>query len=705
MDGTFRLHCEELTGQTDDPAARQRRFRGVIMSDGAGKRVVPERDTIDLLAVTTTMEVGVDIGPLRAVFQANMPPQRFNYQQRVGRAGRRGQAFSMVVTVCRTRSHDLYYFQESLKITGDVPPPPFLTKRMPDIAKRFLRKWWLNAAFTKLRASHGVAWPADGMRPPDIHGEFLPTVEYDDVWRTRLLEALTSVEPEAQRVAELLRHGSELKFEELWMSASELIEEIDELKHRPDATQSGLAHSLAELGKLPMYGMPTRSRNLYIGTKIARTGSEEEWIKIDRDLDVAVFEFAPGALVRKDKMAYRSIGFTGAMRGFSYRKKENVVNPLGDPFGQPFWLLECQNCNAWYHFDSTPNEELPECEACGEQLSKEFAAECREPLGFRTNFRRGAAADRDAPLNRHRSLIAETGAPRLVVIENINVSASVRSGRLYRLNRGEADPAFPGAWQGFHASRGEDRNVRGDLKATFSKQWLDPAWVDDRSFGVKEFKPEGGDDAIMGGVWLAAGKTTDLLSVSPTMVHRGLDLANLVGSRSLEGLDSGQCLRALASTAIRSAALSASFILATRAAEELDIDPEEFDVLDPRIARVSGGTIKPILQIADHLINGAGFVRALESNGWELLRTIVSSVVSDETKYPLNVIMSGDHEERCAGACYRCLLRYRNQSYHGLLDWRLGLAYLAALNDSDFTSGLVGEFASHPFLRSWESLV
>src|SRR5262249_54857185 len=121
---------------------------------------LPEREEIDLLAVTTTMEVGIDIGPLQAILQANMPPQRFNYQQRVGRAGRRKQAYSVVLTVCRTKSHDLYYFREPRKITGDVPPPPFLTKRMPNIARRFLWKWWLNAAFTRLRSSQPGPWPA-----------------------------------------------------------------------------------------------------------------------------------------------------------------------------------------------------------------------------------------------------------------------------------------------------------------------------------------------------------------------------------------------------------------------------------------------------------------------------------------------------------------------------------------------------------------
>ena len=108
--GLYRLHCEELTGQTDalEAQARQSRFQEVFLDDGE----VPVADGVDVLSVTTTMEAGVDIGALKAVVMANMPPQRFNYQQRVGRAGRRSEHLAAALTVCRGgRSHDEHYFR------------------------------------------------------------------------------------------------------------------------------------------------------------------------------------------------------------------------------------------------------------------------------------------------------------------------------------------------------------------------------------------------------------------------------------------------------------------------------------------------------------------------------------------------------------------------------------------------------------------
>ena len=75
---------------------------------------------------------------------ANMPPQRFNYQQRVGGPADAVTPFSVALTVCRGRSHDEYYFNHPTRITG-TPPAPYLDLRRPQIVQRVLAAEFLRS--------------------------------------------------------------------------------------------------------------------------------------------------------------------------------------------------------------------------------------------------------------------------------------------------------------------------------------------------------------------------------------------------------------------------------------------------------------------------------------------------------------------------------------------------------------------------------
>jgi Lhr-like helicase len=143
-----RPHTAQVDGEKR--AVREKRFRfgpkerTELAADEKHLREIDETSRfLPVLFCSPTMELGVDISALNAVYLRNIPPTPANYAQRSGRAGRSGQA-ALVVTYAAAQSpHDQYFFRDPKAMVHGEVRPPLLDLANRDLVDSHLQAVWL----------------------------------------------------------------------------------------------------------------------------------------------------------------------------------------------------------------------------------------------------------------------------------------------------------------------------------------------------------------------------------------------------------------------------------------------------------------------------------------------------------------------------------------------------------------------------------